>query len=274
MNVKVFGLTDKGKIRENNQDSYLINEEEQLFIVSDGLGGRASGEIASKLAVKSFEAFMIRSKKEKIKWPVKPRKGLTPLQNRMVAAALYSNHKILKKGRKIPALKGMGAAVLGVAVKDNKLCALNAGDCRLYRIRDDKIIQLTEDLTLVGEEERKGNISSEEAKNHPKKHILSSALGHLESNRKIGLLQTGIKENDIFLLCTDGLYRLIDEHGILNIITGLINKSLYQMGMTLVLKANLAGGTDNITIVLLSFGEDTSRIEKGNTDAELEHKQQ
>lgn len=253
MDYKAFGLSDKGKVRENNQDSFLINEPEQLFLIADGLGGRASGDIASKLAVKSFEAFVMDSREGKTKWPIKKRSSLSVEENRLLAAAVVSNHKIMSKGKKDPSLNGMGAALLGVKIDEDHLAVINIGDCRLYRIRDDTITQLTKDQTLVGEEERKGHITKEEAEKHPQKHILSNALGHMNSRNKMGLFQAEIQEKDLFLLCTDGLYGMINDSNLLSIINDVREKSLYQMGITLVLKANLAGGIDNITIVLLSF---------------------
>ena len=253
MDFKVFGLSDKGKVRDSNQDFFLINEPEQLFLVADGLGGHASGDIASKLAVKNFEAFVIESREEKIKWPIKKRNSLSIEENRLFAAAVVSNHKIKSRGKKDPSLNGMGAALVGVKIDEDHLAVINIGDCRLYRVRDNNITQLTKDQTLVGEEKRKGHITREEAENHPKKHILSSALGHMGNRSKMGLFQADIQEKDLFLLCTDGLYGMIDDNNILSIINDARKKSLYQMGITLVLKANLAGGMDNITIVLLSF---------------------
>lgn len=253
MNYKVFGLSDKGRLKKNNQDSFLINKSEKLFLVADGLGGRASGEVASKLAVDNFEAFILKSYKEKIKWPIKKVSSLSTEENRLLAAAVVCNNRIISKGKKDPLNKGMGTALLGVKIDKDHLAVINIGDCRLYRIRDDNITQLTTDLTLVGVEERKGHITREEAEKHPKKHILSSAIGHLQNHSKMDLLQADIQDKDLFLLCTDGLYRMIDDNKILNIINNNIENSLYKMGVTLILKANLAGGADNITVVLLSF---------------------
>ena len=255
MDFKVFGLSDKGRIRDSNQDSFLINESEKLFLVADGLGGRASGDIASRLAIENFETFILKSHEENTKWPVKRKSSFSAEENRLFAAAVVSNHKIKSKGRKDPSMKGMGAALLGVKIDTNHLAVINIGDCRLYRIRDNKITQLTKDQTLVSEEERKGHITREEAEYHPKRHILTSALGHLGNNSKMGLFRTDFQEKDLFLLCTDGLYRMLDDNDILNIINNNREKSLYKMGITMILKANLAGGTDNITVVLLSFDQ-------------------
>jgi protein phosphatase len=253
MNFKVFGLSDKGSVRKSNQDSFLINESEKLFVVADGLGGRASGDVASKLAVENFEAFILKSYEEKTSWPVNKKISLSTEENRLLAAALFSNQKIRSKGKKDPLKKGMGAALLGIKLDQEHLAVINIGDCRLYRIRDNNITQLTKDHTLVGVEERKGHITRQEAQNHPKKHILSSAIGHLGYHSTIDLFQTDIQEKDLFLLCTDGLYRMIDDNDILTIIKNTREKTLYKMGVTLILKANLAGGTDNITVMLIAF---------------------
>ena len=99
MNFKVFGLSDKGSVRKSNQDSFLINESEQLFVVADGLGGRASGDVASKLAVENFEAFILKSDEEKTSWPVNRKISLSTEENRLLAAALFSNQKIKSKGK-------------------------------------------------------------------------------------------------------------------------------------------------------------------------------
>ena len=253
MYIRSFGLTDKGKIRSSNQDSYLINEKENLFILADGLGGHASGDIASKKVVKDFEEIIIKLRNNEISWPFKKKENLSIEQNRLLAAALSCNRNIIAHGRKNSSLKGMGAALLGMSLEGTRLTAINVGDCRLYRIRNNTIKQLTKDQTLVGEEERNGRISAEEARKHPKRHILSNAIGHIDNNSKIDMLEKSIKEKDIYLICSDGLYNLIDDDLILDIIRNNCNKSLYQMGISLIIKANMSGGTDNITVVLLSF---------------------
>jgi len=253
MKYRSFGLSDTGKIRNSNQDSFLINETEKLFVVADGLGGHVSGDIASEMAVKGFEEGIIKFRNEEIRWSAQKKNDLTIEQNRLLATALYCNKKIIFQCKKNPSLKGMGAALLGMSLEDDKIVAINIGDCRLYRIRNNTIKQLTKDQTLVAEENRMGKISDEEARKHPKRHILSNAIGHITNYSKIDIVKKRIIEKDIYLICSDGLYDMIDDDQILNIIRNNIDKTLYQMGISLIIKANMAGGMDNITVVILIF---------------------
>ena len=154
---------------------------------------------------------------------------------------------------KNPSLKGMGAALLGMSLDGNRIIAANIGDCRLYIIRNNTIKQLTKDQTLVAEERRLGKISDEEARKHPKRHILSHAIGHITANSKIDIIKQRVIEKDIFLLCTDGLHSTINDEQILEIIRDNINRTLYQMGVSLVVKASIAGGRDDMTFVIVSF---------------------
>ena len=112
MNFKVFGLSDKGRVRDSNQDSFLINESEKLFLVADGLGGRASGDIASRLAIENFETFILKSHEENTKWPVKRKIGFSTEENRLFAGAVVSDHKIKSKGRKDPSRPGISECLL------------------------------------------------------------------------------------------------------------------------------------------------------------------
>ncbi len=253
MEYRSFGLSDKGRIRNTNQDSFLINETENIFVVADGLGGQTSGDIASKMAVKLFEKGIIRLRNKEVPSSVNRMNDLSVEQRKLLATALYCNKKIISRCRENPSLEGMGATLLGMCLEDNRLVAINIGDCRLYRIRDNTIKQLTKDQTLVAEEKRMGKISDEEARKHPKRHILSNAIGHITNSSKVDILKKSIIEKDIYLICSDGLYNMLDDSQILKIIRDNSGRSLYQMGISLVIKANTAGGTDNITVVIISF---------------------
>ena len=255
MEFNSFGFSDPGRIRDHNEDSFLCNEDERIFLLADGMGGREYGETASKLAVDSVEKFVIYSRAKKdIDWPIEYRKDLSLEQNRLLAAAYFGNRKIKDAGEHNPSMKGLGTTLIGGAIEgEDNLVVVNVGDSRLYRIRDEQIEQLTKDHSLVGEQEREGVITREEARKHPQKHILTSALGHLNSSSKIDIFSTGIMPKDLYLICSDGLYTMIDDDKILEIINSIKDRSLYKIGLSLVLQANLAGGLDNITAVLLSF---------------------
>ncbi len=252
MEFKSFGFSDIGKTHEHNEDSYVQNDNERLFLVADGMGGHVSGERASQLAVKSVEQFVIQSRSDSIDWPIKYRKDLTTEQNRLLAATRLANRRILEEANNNPSMKGMGTTLVGAIIEDNQLAVVNVGDSRLYRIRDGGIKQITKDHTLVAEQQRAGRLTVEEARRHPQRHILTSALGISERPR-IDLFRARLRSKDLYLICSDGLNDMLDDDKILDLIHSIPDKSLYKIGLSLVLQANLEGGFDNITVILLAF---------------------
>ncbi|MBN2125744.1 MAG: Stp1/IreP family PP2C-type Ser/Thr phosphatase [Deltaproteobacteria bacterium] len=252
MDFKSFGFSDPGKSRDHNEDCYLCSQNDNLFLVADGMGGQASGETASRLAVKAVEAFVVRSRREDIPWPVKPREDLTQEQNRLLAGIAFANRRIYRASKKNAGMRGMGTTLVGAIVEGDHMAVANVGDSRLYRIRNGDIEQLTEDHSYVREQEKRGMLTRQEAMNHPQKHILTRALGINEISR-IDISRTDVSSGDLFLLCSDGLHNMLDDEEILGITQKIEDRSLYKIGLSLVLQANLAGGRDNITVVLISF---------------------
>jgi serine/threonine protein phosphatase PrpC len=252
MEFKSFGFSDVGRSRNHNEDSYLCNPKEKLFLVADGMGGHASGETASQLAIRHIEEFVIRSRSRDVQWPKKERKDLTLEQHRLLAAVTFANNRIMEAANQSPELKGMGTTVVGVLIEGDRLAVVNVGDSRLYRVRDKHIEQMTTDHSLVGERVRRGEITWEEARKDSMKHILTRALG-VREKPKMDLSLLEIMPKDLYLICTDGLYQMLEDQKVLSIIDSIEDKSLYKIGLSLVLQANLAGGSDNITVVLLSF---------------------
>ena len=255
MRFTFFGTSDTGRHRTNNEDSYLCNPEEQLFLVADGMGGQAAGEIASKIAVKSAEEFFVRSRKNDIPWPIPYREDLTLEQNRLHAAAAHANDMIRDYSSKNPSQRGMGTTLVGVTVERDHLAIVNVGDSRLYRIHDQQISQITHDHNLAWEQERMGLLTKEEAWNHPQRHILTSALGiEVIENIRIDLSSSEIHEKDLYLMCSDGLNDMLNDEEILKNIGSTESESLEHIAHSLIQDANRAGGRDNITVILLSFG--------------------
>jgi len=151
-------------------------------------------------------------------------------------------------------MKGMGTTLAGVIINGNQLAVINIGDSRLYRIRAEEIEQITKDHTLVAEQERRGLLNKQEASNHPQKHILTSALGNeVMENLEVDLSLVDIFEQDLYLLCSDGLNDMLSDKEIVETINSSKNKSLEKISLSLIQQANLAEGRDNITIILLSF---------------------
>ena len=255
MRSTFFATSDTGQHRTNNEDSYLCNTSEQLFLVADGMGGQASGEIASKIAVRSAEEFFVRSRQEDITWPIPYRKDFTLEQNRLHAAAAHANEMIRNFSSENPSMKGMGTTLVGVTIERNHLAIVNVGDSRLYRIRDEQIDQITHDHNLAWEQERMGLLTKEEAWNHPQRHILTSALGiEVIENIRVDLTSTEIHEKDLYLMCSDGLNDMLSDEEILKSIGSTESKSLEHSAYSLIQDANRAGGRDNMTVILLSFG--------------------
>lgn len=241
-----------GRVRDHNEDSYLCNEKEGLFLVADGMGGHASGEVASEIAIDRMEEFIIRSRSSSMEWPQGYRQDLTLEQNCLLAGALYANRHINEIADRNPSMEGMGTTLAGVILEGDHLAGVNVGDSRLYRIRDTQMRQITVDHTVVGEKVRAGILTKDEAKTHPQRHILTSALG-IHDVPRIDVFHTEIRAEDLYLICSDGLYDMLDDNEILAIISSIREKGLHEAGLSLVQKANLAGGLDNITVVLISF---------------------
>jgi serine/threonine protein phosphatase PrpC len=253
MNYKSFGFSDPGKINKNNEDSFLCNNDESLFLVADGMGGHASGEKASKLAIQTINEFVVKSRTEEMKWPVPFKTAHSLEMNRLMAGAFLANLRIKETGESDSASKGMGTTISGVLIDGENLAVINVGDSRVYRVRDKIIQQITRDHSLVMEHARNGIISKHEVGQHPLRHILTRALGHINTELKIDTFVSDINHKDLYLLCTDGLFNMIDDGKILKIIESVQDNSLYKIGLSLVLEANLSGGMDNITVVLIQF---------------------
>jgi len=253
MQFAFFGTSDIGRHRKYNEDSYLCNPKEKLFLIADGIGGQAAGEIASNLAIRNIEEFIVRSRTEDITWPIPYKNEFTLEQNSLLAGATLANRKVRELANQNPSMKGMGTTLVGVIIKGNQLAILNIGDSRLYRIRAGEIEQITQDHTVAGEQEKLGLLTKEEASNHPQKHILTSALGiEVAEKLRMDLSLVDIQKRDLCIMCSDGLNDMISDKEILAAINS-SKTSLEKMSLSLTQQANLAGGQDNITIILLSF---------------------
>ena len=252
MELQSFGFSDAGKRRDQNEDNYLCNDKESLYLVADGMGGHASGETASRIAIDCIEEFVVHSRSGPVSWPAKAQKGLTPEQNRLYAGTFLANVRILETTKDHPETNGMGTTLTGLLVEEDHLAVVNVGDSRLYRIRGGELAQVTLDHTYVGEMVRRGRLTPEAAQKHPQRHILTNALG-IQKDIKIDTFQADIMGGDLFLICSDGLYDMIEDNRIGEIVRANMETSLYKFGLSLVLEANLAGGLDNITVVLLLF---------------------
>jgi len=232
--------TDRGKIRNKNEDSYLLKKEPYpLIAVADGMGGHQAGEIASKLAVNSLADYNFNYKENILK--------------EIEEAIKQINQHIVEEGSKNKKYREMGTTLSMGIIYKQRLYLGHIGDSRIYLLRDDTLNQLTTDHSLVHELLEKKEISCNEAFDHPQKHIITQALG-LEIELKIETKKIKLKEKDLLLFCTDGLTDMIRTRDIENIINSyIINNNpfnLEELSNILGEKAISKGGNDNITIIV------------------------
>lgn len=240
--MEAFASTDIGKVRDMNQDSYYIsdeNDEIKLYIVADGMGGYKGGEIASKLAIESAKNY-IRNNFEEIK---KEKESILELIKNAIE---YANMVVYEKSKEIEELNGMGTTIDVCLVYSNKVYIGHIGDSRVYRLRKEFFRKLTVDHSYVEQLVKEGNITKEEAYNHPKKNMLTKALGctpFVEPD----VMVKGFLKDDILLMCSDGLTNMLKDSKIYEI----IKENPKEASKNLVKKANELGGYDNITAVII-----------------------
>ena len=228
--------SDVGIVRSLNEDyaGYIEEEEFKLYVVADGMGGHNAGEVASEMAVKAVEAYVKENYKEQ---------GSNVLEN----AVLFANEKIYNKAIVGSEYKGMGTTLVAALVYRNTIIVANVGDSSCFGVIDNNITKITKDHSLVQELIDSGSITEEEGRNHPKKNVITRALG-TSNVVKIDIFKVDINTYDKYLLCTDGLSNEVLKEEILMEINDIND---YNTACDkLVLLAKNRGGRDNITVLL------------------------
>jgi len=241
LQLNIGSFSDVGKTREINEDNFgsISGAFGILLIICDGMGGYKGGEIASQTAVKSIENHF-----EKLNGNYDPPQEIYNAFN-------SANNSIIQNANNDSTLSDMGSTVVLVLLKDGLVHYANLGDSRIYRIRQGKILQLTKDNSLVQQMIDSNIITENEAKTHPKKHVITKALG-IDADLEPEMYQPfKLQENDIIILCSDGLTEHVEEVEILNIAG---NNSVSDAAIKLVDLANERGGSDNITIQVAKAG--------------------
>ena len=241
--MRVFAKSDIGKARDMNQDSYYVSQPSEtvgLYIVADGMGGYNGGEIASKLAIISAKNYIENNF-------VKTEHSKEELQNLVKNAIEYANMVVYEKSKEDKSLEGMGTTIEVVLACENRIYIGHIGDSRVYRIRKNIIRKLTVDDSYVQKLLKDGTITKEEARRHPKKNMLTKALGCTSFVEPIVTVK-GFLKDDIIVITSDGLTNMVNDEEILKI----INEDIEKASEKLVEKANEAGGLDNITVVIVN----------------------
>ena len=247
--VRFAGDTNIGRKREHNEDSIALPETgERLAIVCDGMGGHASGEVASRLAVELIvDHFTETGKQQTLTWPYKVDRDMRKDVNRMVTGIMLANLEIWERSQREARFKGMGTTCVALYFLDDHLIIGHVGDSRCYRARGTELTQLTEDHSLINDYIRMKRVTPEEAENWPHKNVIVRALGMKESVQ-VDIFTEQPRAGDTYLLCSDGLTGMIKDDQIQHIL--MTEKDLDRAADRLISAANEEGGVDNISVVL------------------------
>jgi len=256
MKIASAGLTDVGRKRSSNEDAFTIALPHSLFVVADGMGGHAAGEVASRLAVDSIARHISGSDPKNeptvpasFRSPGADEAALPPPARRVLNAIRLANQEIVRSIRKNSSQRGMGTTVVAAHLVANRAFIGSVGDSRAYLVRDGVIRQITSDHTFVNEQVRLGTLTAIEARRHPARNILTRAVGS-QDDVQADLIEQDLHPGDLLLLCSDGLTGMLEDEDILRTVAA-HSEDLPAACRALVDLANSRGGDDNVTVVLI-----------------------
>lgn len=226
--IELASASDVGRVRSDNQDRDLLAPP--LIAVADGMGGHLGGGTAAGMAVDALRGV-----------------GSTTDPTALLAALKEANRAIARAATDDPDLTGMGTTATAALLEDGILYLVHVGDSRAYLIRDGRIIQVTQDHSVVAEMVRRGALSADAAESHPARHVITRALG-VDADIDIDALRVDLEPGDVVLLCTDGLSGPVADDEMLAVVQASL--TLEDAAEQLVQRANTAGGPDNVTVVL------------------------
>lgn len=233
-------LSDRGRKRSSNEDACAFSVEHGVYVVCDGMGGAAAGEVASALAVEEMMRLL------------QARRVDDPLPDAAERAVAAANHAVFSRAQRNPKFSGMGTTLVALVTEERNAWILNIGDSRAYRLRADRLEQISLDHSLVDEQVRSGQLSQAEAQRSPLRNVITRALGtHSSVAPDVFPLET--EPGDLFMLSSDGLTRELSDE----LVEGLLKLDLPlgELCSRLIAAANKAGGHDNITCLLVRAEE-------------------
>jgi protein phosphatase len=241
--------TDKGCVRQNNEDSYRALPEMGLFVLSDGMGGLECGELASRITVDTIVELCLKGDAD----PLLPITGthfdgVSALTKRLASAVRVANSTVYRTAQESLAARQMGATAIAVRFAGERMGLVHVGDSRVYRLRKDILEQLTQDHSFVGEEVRCGRMTAQEAHSSQLQNVLVRALG-VDPTVEVDVSEELILESDTVLLCSDGLTRELSDQQIRAVL--LEHDDLQETADRLVDLARQEGGADNITAIVV-----------------------
>jgi protein phosphatase len=255
MHVSWAALSHPGLRRGSNEDSYGARPDLGLFVVADGMGGHAAGEVASRLAVAAIESFAAETSgfDRTRTWPFPYETLLSVESNRLKAAFLIANHRIADTMAGTEGLRGMATTSSAILIGGSGASVAHVGDSRVYRLRRGALEQITRDHSWVEEQVRAGALTPSAAREHPWRNIVTRALAGGE-DPEIDVTELTLEAGDRILLCTDGLHGVVPEARLAAIAAAA--EPLDTICQNLVAEANAVGGPDNITVLVLQVDAD------------------
>ncbi len=242
MQTRYGRQTDQGRVRISNEDSFIANGEARLFLVADGMGGHAAGEVASKEAAETVERIVLSSD---------PSKEAGEL---LRFAAESANLRVYEKQRQRPEFSGMGSTLTSILLRNGRYYLAHVGDSRAYLQREGALTQLTKDHSVVWHLFENGLLRKEDLCHHPQKNLITRSIGphpHVEVDLESG----EVRENDVYMLCSDGLTDVLPDEEISSILAQR-DKTPQDLASALVAAANAGGGPDNVTVVVVRLEPD------------------
>ena len=239
--MRTGGVSDTGRVREQNQDLFAVREELGLVVLADGMGGSRAGGVAAEIAVEAALEHLV---------PARKRGPLTPEQ--LGAALKLANERVVGMASAISSYRGMGTTLVVLTVDGGKGYVAHVGDSRMYRFRDGAFVQITRDHSMVQEWVDTGVIAPEEARNAPNRNIVTRAIG-AKPSLDPEVTEVDVEPDDLLLLCSDGLTGMLTDEQIEWHLQTAAKEPPWDLPATagtLVEAANRAGGMDNVTVAL------------------------
>lgn len=255
MRIVSGGVTDLGRVRSNNEDCFRIVDSLNLFVLSDGMGGEAHGEVASEMAVDTIVKYCMEPRSDAavpVAGSFEP--TWSEKTKQLTTAVHLANKSIYESAEANPERHGMGATLTAAWIDGSKLSVAHVGDSRLYLLRNGSLQQLTSDHSLVAEQVRRGILTAAEAEESEMQSVLLRALGALP-DIEVDTDEHGIFARDILMLCCDGLTRMVTEPEIAGTLQAETDPT--KAAEKLIALANERGGVDNITVIVVRIGAES-----------------
>ena len=251
MRIEVAGRSHVGMKRNHNEDALLVLADEQLYCVADGMGGHASGEIASRIAIEELEDFYRRTSKDAdLTWPYKMDRTRNYEENRLATGIKLANTRIYETAGTDASYRGMGTTIVSLHFADGDVYVGHVGDSRAYCLRAGALRQMTEDHSLLNDYLKAKKLTAEEIDAFPHKNVIVRALG-MKDTVQVDVDRFNVSDGDVYLLCSDGLSGMVNDEALVNAVQA--STDLEATCTQLIELANAAGGNDNITCILLRY---------------------